>query len=1659
MSQELNDYFRYNRTPSTNTFSPDIPQYSAGDQFRASASRGVNDSLITGLLPDTLAMASARSNDEASGLKPLTEEEFNARGYNYYGEMFKYKPKETPSQTQLRFNRFTRQYIQNIETSNNDGFGQVAANFVTEFGAGMAGDLPIAFIPYANVANTASKASNALRVGWRTASQQAIAKQSARQTAYMEAFESGSRFAVAKTVIKDYAKEAAIASAVETPIWGAAAEYVGDNVTLGELLLNGTFSFGATVPLGGFAVRKAFKEQAAYIKFNNDVDQVTQFMLDGKVGEAAFKLADFYEPAQRLARENEDFAFILEGVDDVNNLSPEQLEAARRFNAAVTIEELKKGVANLLLQKAATVAQKSSALENADEIKNRTEAIFTAMDNNQMHTLSDADYELLLEAGWTPSDAHTRARLAYINYRDQLRGATFTPVEGDFQTGRGDFLLTDNARAAAQRAISEYDGPEITLVEDSSIDTIARVNPKTGQVTINPERLQQDWDSGLQYLLGLADSPGSAQKKLVFADIDVDKFREALGSAERYREFILYHEAGHMALGHKGTYRSEWLSDAAVNREKAANEYAAMSMGIDWASMRKQVDQPVQGELNFGTPATVVYKKGVGAVKAAEAAGEGISVLRKAGEQHYGNPFSHLSNARDAVKTSNLQETVSAYRAWLEGTDYTDVKQERRQWVLDQIDSGALDGQPLLYYSRQQPNHAEVLAEFIAERRTQELPDTFNPQLTQEAFEKIKIKLNDTILNKKITSDNSQNPPDVIEEATTQLDQNLLDFTNLQNNRVQFFNDNIKILLGDPAVYDIIFSTPQGYNPRSDQQQIVRRAHVREKLEEAGYSDYESIADKILDILGTREFELRAVNTFFERYSVHQTDTHTFDYKGVSDSLRTSVYILMGENPNNLGKARAEVIKSVEEANSASILSLVHNESVYKSYKQGIDQFKTVKEKVEWLQSQLDGQQRSGFNPQASAQVKSRAQVIQDATPINIVLEKHGLWDVFIGAGHGPYLEVLRRQTGGNPDAIRIYGENLRENINAFSADLMTAMRTGVTPEKWKGVEAFEELVDAIVKVRNSQLAALNRLGSNVRVRSDFSGWSQRWSDEAIKRVSVEEWKKDMRLNVDWDATFKAHGGVLTRRNGKKVPFTREKYLDEWYYQIVKQKLKTDGADISKSFEQSRTLILKPETEAAMLAKYSGESNLGKLLMDQIRYRSEMISSLSFLGNDPLNLMQDLLGEAGALRGRNVPRLKYDTVLGTTKLLTNDLDNPVDVTFANVMKKVRMVGNLAFLPVSGFSALMDIPLVSATLKYTGAGDASIADIMPVYIEALKRNFKGDPKGLSQYLRDAGAGFDLANNANLRGITGDVSGERGFLSLAMSFMFEANGMTRLTAAHQELFVDFTARSLAEEANAGSFSALRLESLKNFGFTDAEINSLLKSVSTAAPDGIARIMPQTVKSVKASNKLREYMIHYTKQSAFEPDVGAQAISRGNLQSGTIGGEAMRTGFQYLPAILGLSRVIFNRWSKGYKGDQLNQIRAMSHLVAFIGTSLAASWMVITLKDLSKGRTPINPLDMSSFEMKRLINQSGLLGVGEFGLGLLDLESPLSPVANTPFNLVGGVFSGDSKKISKAISPYAGGNMPVVGPAIKGMIALAFQQSITDFLSAENDYMQRY
>ena len=137
------------------------------------------------------------------------------------------------------------------------------------------------------------------------------------------------------------------------------------------------------------------------------------------------------------------------------------------------------------------------------------------------------------------------------------------------------------------------------------------------------------------------------------------------------------------------------------------------------------------------TPPTVVYKRGVSEVRKAEAAGEGINVLRKAGNRHYGNPFTMLKTpTRADVKVGTLKEAVDRYTSWLEGTSDTDLQQARRQWILDQIDNGALDNQNLLYFTKKTPNHAEALAAFVEKRKQSTEPTQPTAQPTQlELFE------------------------------------------------------------------------------------------------------------------------------------------------------------------------------------------------------------------------------------------------------------------------------------------------------------------------------------------------------------------------------------------------------------------------------------------------------------------------------------------------------------------------------------------------------------------------------------------------------------------------------------------------------------------------------------------------------------------------------------------------------------------------------------------------------------------------------------------------------------------------------------------------------------------------------------------------------------
>lgn len=110
----------------------------------------------------------------------------------------------------------------------------------------------------------------------------------------------------------------------------------------------------------------------------------------------------------------------------------------------------------------------------------------------------------------------------------------------------------------------------------------------------------------------------------------------------------------------------------------------------------------------------------------------GVNTLRtkkaKANE-HFGNPWSEGYHA-STIKVSTVQRAVDNYKDWLLGIRYQDVKPAQRDWILNQIKEGKLDGQKLLYPSRlvtrrkaQGYSHAQALAEVIEEIAANGMPE------------------------------------------------------------------------------------------------------------------------------------------------------------------------------------------------------------------------------------------------------------------------------------------------------------------------------------------------------------------------------------------------------------------------------------------------------------------------------------------------------------------------------------------------------------------------------------------------------------------------------------------------------------------------------------------------------------------------------------------------------------------------------------------------------------------------------------------------------------------------------------------------------------------------------------------------------------------------
>lgn len=769
-------------------------------------------------------------------------------------------------------------------------------------------------------------------------------------------------------------------------------------------------------------------------------------------------------------------------------------------------------------------------------------------------------------------------------------------------------------------------------------------------------------------------------------------------------------------------------------------------------------------------------------------------------------------------------------------------------------------------------------------------------------------------------------------------------------------------------------------------------------------------------------------------------------------------FILLDDDLS-IGDKLGRINQYFEEERLAVILRTVHDAAIKNNVTQILKGKKTPTAKMAQLKTLLDGSLRKGVERDTSIQRKVDSQIIKDQSPLIEFLVKNDMLELFFGEDPTKYMSSYRKATLQNPRIAKIYGENLKEGSLQLHLDLMEAMTTGATPLKWKGVKEFEELVEIIQTINKGQMAEINHVGVNMRQRKRFGGYSMKYDREVIASMSKEEFVAYMTKYLDEDETRKLHGGVMEGRpttremEAGKTASTYQKFnlrglLEQMYEEVVSGRFEevdpTGNVSIVGGLRKSAKFAFKDEFRTEALVKFSNFENLGRLLLDQIRGRSEKIALVKNLGHDPYGNLIAIAKTNGLERAKG-----YKIFDATAKQVTGKLDNPVDAVLAAQFQKVRQVSNIFWLAGSGVSALSDIPLTFATLQYIN-GEVNFKQFVQSYKEAVSTQFKGNNQEMAAWYRSQGAGFDLlTRTVAQRVITGD-SQTGGRLTKANDVMFEVNGLNRITATHQQLFMDLVTNSLGEQLSSGNINSTLKSRMLEFGFTDKEIQQLAKYVEKA-PDGKLRLGTSTIPNAPLQQKLSGFYLTYMKEAVMEPDAGAQAITRLGLESGTITGETARVALQYSSFMLGMSRVVYRRFMHGYRGEGQHNAMKMAHLVTYVGTALAFAYMTTVLKDLAKFKEPINPADMTTFEFTRILRQSGILGITELGLNAVQFggTATLSPMGGAVAELV---YDGDASELAE---PLTGQQYPIIGPVIQKAIGFVMGETTQEI---QNDLAER-
>lgn len=595
------------------------------------------------------------------------------------------------------------------------------------------------------------------------------------------------------------------------------------------------------------------------------------------------------------------------------------------------------------------------------------------------------------------------------------------------------------------------------------------------------------------------------------------------------------------------------------------------------------------------------------------------------------------------------------------------------------------------------------------------------------------------------------------------------------------------------------------------------------------------------------------------------------------------------------------------------------------------------------------------------------------------------------------------------------------------------------------GEPVIQRLAETLKKTQEAQVGRLNARGANIRVLDGYV-FSQVHSPHAI-RSAGPEFLSDLGAWVDWEATERSVGP-----NTPEGKFDRGLYLKQLQHELSKTERTapegfdpvTMGGNLANRTSHRRTIHFKDTYAFDYDTKY-GSGNTAGMIFEQLVKRAELATVMESFGPDYKKtwnkLMYDL-GRAGQWRYSKLGRIDL-----TFQGIVGDLNHPEDIRLAAAGQATRQYMNSVALWMSGISSISDVGNAASTMSWMGV---PMGELHGKFFSAMKENGLKTPEQ-RQFLIAQGAGLSALLSAFSRTQVLSSPVYR-MAEKASDFTFKYNGQEIWTRTVQSAFHDVTTQHLGEMAGSKALSPEFSNWLSHYGITESEWRTMAKHATEI--DGLEgpRLAPDLIPEAALAQKLRTAISDSMHQAVLEPTVSDKALLTLGTKAGTKYGETVRLVMQYKSYPLAMVRRVQRRFQNAYGNDQLMAFggainKGQLDWLVWSGSMLSLAALAVSIKDLLRGREPMNPFDKDQWTMGNATRIVAHAGVGPFGAmeQFLSPHQALGPALGGAYSLASGVASGSGYKTTNAaMGLLPGSSLAPVKESSKAVLGSIFAES---------------